>query len=420
MPESSVWKNPWWVTFASVLAMMASSGVLVFTFSVFMIPLTREFGLGRSVITGGITLGNLVGAICAPIIGNLIDRYGLRVVMLPGIVLYSLAMAALSLNTGSVPLLISSIVLCQLTGSTCSPVPYSKAISLWFEENRGLALGIALTGVGLGTALVPQYATYLISHYGWRGGFVGMGIVTFVLMFPATAVFVREPPAIAGAAEARAARAALPGMTSKEAMGTGRFWAMLIAFFLMATAINGTVVHLVPMLSDRGLPIAVAAGALSVSGIAAIFGRILFGYLLDLVFASYVTVLSIIIAMLGILVFALGLSGSMIFVGAALLGLTIGSEYSFMGYLAARYFGLKRYGEIYGYINSALIIGIGFGPFVMGMSFDLVHSYTTTLYGFEMVLLVVAVLFAVLGPYAFPAVMTRKPVTPTPPQQKAA
>lgn len=104
-------------------------------------------------VTGGITLGNLVGAICAPIVGNLIDRHGLRVVMLPGIILYSLAMAALALNTGSVPPLISAILLCSLTGSTCSPVPYSKAIRLRFEENRGLALGLALAGVGLGTAL---------------------------------------------------------------------------------------------------------------------------------------------------------------------------------------------------------------------------------------------------------------------------
>jgi len=340
--QTSFAKNPWWVTFASVLGLMASTGVLVFTFSVFMIPLTREFGWGRSVITGGITLGNLVGAVCAPIVGNLIDRHGLRVVMLPGIILYSLAMAALALNTGSVPLLITSVLLCSLTGSTCSPVPYSKAISLWFEENRGLALGLALTGVGLGTAVVPQFAAYVIAHYGWRTAFIGMGILTFVLMFPASAAFIREPAALAGPGEARTARAALPGLLPSEALRTGRFWAMVFAFFLMATAINGTVVHLVPMLTDRGLPIAVAAGALSISGIAAIFGRIIFGYLLDKVFASYVTVLSIVVAMIGLLVFALGLSGSMIFVGAVLLGLSIGSEYSFIGYLAARFFGLKR------------------------------------------------------------------------------
>ena len=110
-------------------------------------------------------------------------------------------------------------------------------------------MGLALAGVGLGTALMPPLSNFLINTFGWRIGYVGLGCVIVVLAFLPVAFLLPEPKK---SESLRKAQEQLPGMPLKEAIGKWRFWAMTIAFFFASTTINGSLVHIVPLLTDRG------------------------------------------------------------------------------------------------------------------------------------------------------------------------
>ena len=275
-------KDPWWVVFGSTLGLIVGNGpITLFTFGVFLKPIVAEFGWHRATVAAAITTSQLVGAICTPFVGRLVDRWGVRRVTLPFILAFAIATAAISLAPASPTAFILLYGIAGLAGAGQSPLNYAKAISAWFENRRGLALGIAMSGVGIGVALMPQLARVLINSFGWRGGYVGLGIATLAVGFPAVALFVREPRDYSSEANVviKQALPLLEGMTPGEAArGTFQFWFVLVATSLVALSVNGTITHIVPILTDRGISVRLATSLLSVSGIALIGGRIVSGY----------------------------------------------------------------------------------------------------------------------------------------------
>src|SRR4029077_12643915 len=130
-----------------------------------------------------------------------------------------------------------------------TPIGYAKAIAAWFDRRRGLALGIAMSGVGLGGFVMPSLAEALIARVRVGGAYPLLGLLTLVIAFPVVALWVREPRPGEGEHHGSSVAASeLPGLTAREAAATGRFWILLLVFFLVAIALNGTVAHVVPLL----------------------------------------------------------------------------------------------------------------------------------------------------------------------------
>lgn len=408
--EPRVSGSRWWVVFASVLGLLVGQGPInIFAFAVFLKPVSEGLGIGRGTLSSGVFVGSLVAAVGSPIVGRLIDRWGIRPVLLPAIVAYALATAAMALLSPAAAVLYGLFALAGLTGAAQLPTPYAKAIAEWFDHQRGLALGIAMAGTGLGIALIPQWAALLIRHFGWRAAYVGLGVAVFVIAFAPVAAFVRDayPPAGAGRSRTGAGHAAIPGVTAREALtGSWRFWALLVAFLFGAAAINGTLTQVVALLTDRGLPAQYATAALSSAGLALIGGRVFSGFLLDRIFGPYVAVFFLLCPMAGIGLLASGMAGPVPVLGVILCGVGIGAEVDLMAFFASRYFGLRAFGEIYGYLICILSVGTGLGPFLMGRSFDLLHSYRPMLLGFEIMLAIACLLLVRLGPYPYPAPRT--------------
>ena len=136
---------------------------------------------------------NWIGAASGPVIGWLLDRYGARRVLLVGVTLFAGATAMQSYITSSLLVLYLLFALKNLTSAGQSPVPYAFAVSKWFDRRRGLALGVALAGVGLGTSIVPLFAAYLTAHYGWRTAYVGLGLLILLLAGLPVLLLIREP-----------------------------------------------------------------------------------------------------------------------------------------------------------------------------------------------------------------------------------
>jgi len=398
----------WWVVAATVLGLIVGAGPInVFTFGVFLKPIIAELGVGRGLLSSALTLHSTIGALACPVFGWMIDRWGVRRCMLPGLVLYTAGIAALGLITAS-PFALTYLIfgLAGITSPVGGPIPYSTVISQWFDRQRGLALGIGMAGVGLGVALMPQLATLLIAQFGWRLAYVGLSVAVVVCAFLPVMLVVREPSDFAARprpGQSRGAALNLPGAGVGEALGSWLFWGLGIAFFFDVIAINGALTHIVALLTDRGIGREIAVTALSGTGIALLAGRILSGWFLDRFWGPYVAIGFFVMPMIGLALLMSHAGGATPFAGAICLGIGIGAEIDLMAFFASRYFGLKNYAKIYGTMFGLFGFGVGIGPTLSGFSFDQFHSYTPIFLVYEIMLFVTCVIFARLGPYPFPA-----------------
>ncbi|MBI3049531.1 MAG: MFS transporter [Acidobacteria bacterium] len=395
--------------------MVANGPIVFFTFGLFLGPITSEFGWDRATFSSSLLAGHTLAALAYPFMGRAIDRFGIRPVTLTFIPIFALATAAVALSPASPVVFIALAGFCGLVSVGQAPPAYAKAVSAWFDERRGLALGIAMAGIGLGATLVPQFARWMIQGYGWRAGYVALGALTFAVAFPAVALFIREPETGAHASDragpalgtptrkVRASGAPLPGLTIANAIRSASFWLLAVAVFLVVTTINGMVGHLVPMLTDRGVDVRQATATLSAVGLSTIAGRVVSGYLLDRFFGPYVAAAIFLLPLVGIGLLTSGAAGMAPVFAAMALGFGLGAEVDVIGFLTGRYFGLRAYGEIYGYLFAIFTLGTGLGPVLMALAFDMTRSYDTTLIAFGAALVLASVLVSRLGAYRYPA-----------------
>jgi predicted MFS family arabinose efflux permease len=291
-----------------------------------------------------------------------------------------------------------------IAGHVQTPMGYSKIISSRFEDHRGIALGIAVSGVGAGTVVIPQIAQFLIAHFGWRLAYVGVGITVLIFALPMVYLFLGEPGRSTAERASHAPLDNQQGPTASVIIRDKRFYLLLFMFFFSAIAINGTITHIVATMTDRGYTPAVATSVLSTAGAALIVGRLISGYCLDRFHGPYVATVFYLMAGSGIALIASGAGGlPMAFAGTVLCGMGLGAEGDLLGYFVSRYFGLKSFGTIYGFMIGIFSLGNGVGPFLMGLSYDKLGSYLTAALGFEVLLLVCCGLVLCLGAYTFPA-----------------
>jgi predicted MFS family arabinose efflux permease len=391
----------WLVVTGSTLALVVGNGaILFFTFGVFLKPITEEMGWHRGTASLGVTIGLTLGGLATPFVGRLIDRCGVQKVTLAAITVFAVGVAAISL-ANSVTTFVLLYAFAGLLSGGHAPLPYAKAITAWFDVQRGLALGIAMAGVGFGAALMPQVADLLLEAFGWREAYIALGVLTWLIAFPMVLLFVKEPSR--SEAETTARLSSADGDDVGNALRKKEFWIIAVPILLVVTAVNGTIAHLVALLTDRGISHDTATRMLIAVGLSTIIGRLVSGYLLDRVFAPYLAAVIFALPLLGLLALLSGSASPMLALSAAiLLGLALGAEVDVIGYLVGRYFGLRRYGQIYGYMFAVFTIGSGVGPYLMGLSFDFMHSYGSAIVAFCVLLVTSSVLISRLGPYRFP------------------
>ncbi|UUZ73679.1 hypothetical protein LP415_11630 [Polaromonas sp. P1(28)-8] len=191
-------------------------------------------------------------------------------------------------------------------------------------------------------------------------------------------------------------------MTGRQALRSSVFWKLAISFAAVAFATNGVIAHVVPMLVDRGVGPSVATTALGFAGLALIGGRLLAGFLLDRIFAPHVAAFFFAIPLIGIGILFSNVAPGYAAVAVVMVGLGLGAEVDLIAFLLSRYLGLRSFGEIYGYLFAAFMLGSGAGPYMMGFVFDATGSYTAALAGLSGVLVIACLLLLSLGKYLYP------------------
>lgn len=409
--------NRWWVVAASVCGLLVGLGPInTFAFGVFLKPVTEELGIGRGVFGSALFGGFLMSTLATAVLGWLLNRWGTRRVMLPGLLLCAGTLALQSTLQANALWIYFLLALNGLVFACQSPLPYGNVVVQWFDRERGLALGIANAGVGLGAVVVPQFAAFLIAHFGWRQGYIGMAIALLVVACLPVLIFLREaprfPPVVLRHQQPPgefASTGALPGVLARDGFKTWRFWSLTFAFFFAVVAINGTLTHVVALLTDRGISVQLAVAALSTAGVALIVGRIFSGWCLDRFWGPYVAIVFYLIPMTGIAVLASGFGGLAPLTGAVLCGLGIGADVDLMAFFVSRYFGMKEYAKLYGVMLALFTLANGVGPALSGLSFDRYHSYTPIFVVYEILLVIACGQFLRLPPYPYPALRETKP-----------
>ena len=377
------WRAYGYLPFIAALG-YATSVIHVYSLGPFIAPLQEAFGWSRAQISFGLTISSFISAIfCIPM-GMLVDRIGPRRIGLVGVLLMTGAFAMLGTASGSITNWALLWVLISIATLGVQATVWTSAINGRFEKSRGLALAITLSGASLSAALFPLLATWLITHYGWRMGFFGLGGIWAAMAFPFLLLFFR------GAQEELKTKAAttatpevarvLTGLTLGEGLRTLALYKLLMAAGLFSFTAIGAVVHFVPILTGAGASPLEAAGIAALVGIFSIIGRLGTGFLLDRFPAQHVGAIAFLLPVVGFSLLLLDGSNPVYqMLAAATLGLTVGAEVDVIAYLAARYFGLKSFGALYGAMVMALALGTSFGPLTAGAIYDIQGSYLTFL-----------------------------------------
>lgn len=385
----------WLVPVAGALGLIVGNGpISVFAFGVFIGPLEAEFGWSRASLGIATALCALLSAITLPIVGLLMDKFGVRRPLTLALCLFALNVAAIG-QSNSLGMFIALTALAGLTGAAQSPIGYVKSIATYFDRRRGLAIGIAMSGIGIGTALIPLYAQWLIGSFGWRIAYAGLGLAIAAIALPSVLLLLREP-----ADDRVSAGAGTPaiGVGLAEAIRGRSFWRIALAVLLVSIAVNGLLVHTVPLLVERGWNPGAATRVLAAAGVAGLLGRLAAGYLMDKVFGAYVASSFFVLAIGGAYLLA---SGSSPVLGVVAIGLAAGAEVDMIGFFVSRYFGLKRFGQLYGALFAIFTIGAGLGPLLLGTLYTKLGGYDVGMLMCGLCLAAASLCVLTLGTYSY-------------------
>ena len=241
-----------------------------------------------------------------------------------------------------------------------------------FHASRGMALAVALAGLGLSSFIWPPIAAVFIDQFGWRAAFPAIALVYTIVALPLTVIYFHSPER-----PEPAAQAAQAGRHSyAKEMLSRSFVGLVLAGALFAGAYYGLVVHFVPVLTNSGIGFTAAAGIVAIVGLASMAGRLLSGLLLDALPTRAVALAAFLLPLAAVALL-IGLPGSVPGAIAAVLalGLASGAELNIITYIAARRFGPEVFGSIYAMFMAIIAIGASFGPVLAGALFDARGSY---------------------------------------------
>ena len=367
-------------------------------------PLSDAFGWSRTAIAGALTLCSAVIVVLSPVVGALLDRYGVRTIVIPSIGLFGIAVAALSTLQGDLWAFYGVALVIALAGIATLPATYSRMLVKAFTQRRGLALSIALSGVGVAAIVLPIGLERAIANYGWRTACLLFAALILLVGWPIVGAWLRDVPSATGAAAAPAQAVVGPVLR-------GSRWALLrqtplarmaFACFLLGLSLFGVVVHLVPWLTDELGSTRRAAAAVSLLGASTFVSRLLCGWLLDRVFAPYLAGVVFALAAASLFYIAGEAVAPGILMAVVLLGLANGADFDIISYLVSRYVPLAHYSWAYGIVYSAFLAGVTVGPLLLGFAYDRHGSYSFGVQVFAVAVLAVAGLFATLGQYREP------------------
>ena len=343
-------------------------------FSLFLVPLSEEFDVPRASVSIVLLIVALANALVYPAVGRLGDLVGARKVILGGLTIFVVALAATS-RIQSLTQLYVAYAAMGISGSVLGPILFTKIVAGWFNKKRGFFLGfVGGVGNGVGSTLMPLYVLALMSDGGWRFAYQGLSLIVLVLGVPFVFFLLRDPPHADQTSDLED-QDSQQGLNLRQVCKTRTFWLMLTAIALCTGCMMSIFTHVVPILTDQGISPKNATAVLATFAMVTVGAQVLVGATLDRLNRPRAIAPLFLIAAGGALLMVYSDSMSTLIVSAVMMGFGLGAEFGLLPYGISRYFGLKYYGVISGVMYGVVAITNGFMPVLMDIVYDLYGNY---------------------------------------------
>jgi len=359
-----------WVVLGAAFVIITMAIGTLFSLAVFLKPLEDSMGWARSSVSAIALMNWIAMGLGSFASGYLSDRFGTRRVVLCG----GLLVGGGLILSGRVEALWQFYVTFGLLvgfGVSCFYVPLTVTAIRWFEHRRGLAASIVSSGNGLGTLALAPLSRWLINLYDWRTAFLILGELALLLVI-SMALFLRPAPTTATSV---ASAAADPGPSPGTLWTSRPFWAIALTHFACCTAHSGPIFHMVSHAMEQGVPALAAAGALGISGLTSIVGRVGTGIIADRVGAKPTLIAGLILQAATIFLYVFASNPGTLYALAMVFGVGYGSVMPLYAVVTRAYFGERAMGTAYGGVFFISSLGMGLGSYAGGIIHDVLGSY---------------------------------------------
>ena len=405
----------WYIVGTGFLTNIASAFALASTLSIFLKPLTAELGISRGVFSLLRSGEGIIGALSAPFVGTLVDRYGGRWLIAIGTAIVAAGYFVLGHVDTFTQFALVRLSLVTLGDAMMGSMVVNIVIAQWFLRRRGRAFAISSMGVGFAKVCMPIVAASLIVWFGWRQTWVVFGLVTLVLGVVPALLFIRRSPEEMGllpdgseepvASKIKQDRAATDATTNQdlewtrgEAMRTRTFWLLVITFGIASVGVTGLNLHVYPYVTDLGHPPLVAATVMSVIASMQLFSPLAWGFFAEHVDVRIAAMLRFVIQGIGLGLAMLTPSLFCLYAGFFLYGIGLGGNMVLPEVLWANYFGRRSLGKVRGLGLLISQVMAAAGPPFFGFLFDITNGYGLSFAIFGCALFTSAVLSLMLRP----------------------
>lgn len=369
----------WWIVIATFLIMTLIYGPIANLVSLFILPITKELGFSPSQFMVYYTIMALAAMAVGPLAGRLIKKMDIRIYLTLFILIAAVAFAGFSFSTKLFHFYLFAILMgAGMSGGAM--IPASVLITNWFNEKRGLCLGIALAGSGFGSFILSPIVNWLITAYGWRSAYLVLGIIIAVVLVPLAVFVVRLNPAEKGLLPLDEVvsidtNKVLTGTTLGQALKSVSFWSLCLGILIGGIVVNTMLINLAPYLAGIGTSAKTAALLLSFGSAMVIIGKLLIGRLFDklgIITTVFIISASSLLSFLFLTKANILLPAIMytIFSGIGSTAVTVTPAY-----LTGALFGEREYGSKYGIVAIFISLGAAITPIVSGALYNLHHSY---------------------------------------------
>ncbi|MGE5157132.1 MAG: MFS transporter [Gemmatimonas sp.] len=367
-----------WFVVAAAFAITFIGFGFAYTFSAFLEPLEHEFGASRGSVSLVFSLAGFLYFGLGVVSGPLADRFGSRPLAVTGMILVGLGLALAS-AARSLAEVYAAYSLGIGLGVGCAYVPAIGAVQRWFVRRRGFASGLAVSGIGVGTLVMPPLASLLITSLGWRGAYLALGVLALALG-GGMALLIENDPQRRGLhpdgeelPQARSMQAS--GAAVTEAVRSSRFISLYAACLICSFGVFVPFVHLVPFARDHGITASWASLLLSVIGVGSTAGRFLLGGFADRIGRERSLLLMFIGMAVALAIWAVSRDVWSLAAFAFVYGVFYGGWVAVLPAVVMDYFGGRNVSGIIGVLYTSVAFGTLIGPSAAGYAFDLSHSY---------------------------------------------
>lgn len=358
----------WLVLVASFVIMAVSFSIVNNITSLFLDPVTKRLGISISSFSFVFTIGAITTALMSPIIGQLMAKVPLSTIMSLGAVLAGGGFFCYALATKIWMFYIIAIVVG--IGTTClTTIPISTALTHWFEDKKGTALGIVMAGAGTGSFIWMQIVSRMLLKLSYQATYAILGLIILVVCLPLTIFIMRMPPDTMIEAKKK------EKISYKDIHWSLQLILFAIGLFLLGMSISGTKMHIQPYLTNLGHPLTFNANVGSTQAVFALLGSLIGGYVFDKLSLRTSITIFVSMALISYICLIYGAYSTLLFIFAALFGLCLCLPSLLPSYGTSALFGKEHYAMHLGFINMIFTFGGALGPVISGFIADHL-SYT--------------------------------------------